>query len=125
MKYIKTFESLVDDYHNETDEDKKLKIALQILDSQKSMETDFEVGDYIKYREDHKKGREFDDDFFIVHKIQEGDRPKKYRDKWQEGWITNIRTGARDYNYFRFFEKCTDEEVKNIPIMLKAIKYNI
>ena len=125
MKYLKTFENLRDDWENETDPDKKIAIALQAMDKLKRMETNFEVGDYVKYREENRKGREFDNDFFIVYQIKGSDRPKKYRDKIQDGYLTNVRTDETDYFSFQNFEKCTEEEIERIKLNIKANKYNL
>jgi len=142
MKYIKQYDSLRDDWEN-ADNDKKIELALQALDKMKSMETDFEIGDYVKFREEYKKtpsrvgssyvasdaerveNEQVLYDYYIVTKIIDDNRPKKYRDKIQSGYMTNVRTGKNGYYQFQHFENCTKEEIKNIQVMLDANKYNI
>lgn len=124
MKYIKQYEnpenpySVRDEWENATD-DEKTEMALQALAKIKSMKTDFKVGDYVKFREEHKKKNDqVLNDLYIITKINGGDRPKKYRDKIQDGYMTNARTGDNNYYSFQHFEKCTEEEIA-------ANKYNL
>jgi hypothetical protein len=126
MKYIKTyeilteFERLKDELDHATSDEEKQVILLKVLDFvHNTFETDFEVGDYIKYKEKDKHlGQEFSEDFFKVTDIDGNDRPKKYRDKIQQGHAINLRTGGEDYIHFQYFQRCLPEEIAQL-------KYNL